>query len=261
MKVSIFSFAVNDAFPIDIAHRQFKKYMKDDFEYILFNDAYDPIMEKNINTIASFNNITCERVPQRIHGVVNPSECYAQTLNWSLHEYAAAKDFDIVVLMHTDVLPLGNVSILEIVGDYTIASTVEFRKIGDDGIVYLYPAFTIINVKKLKKIGIKELDFGLTPGFDCGGLTKDFLIKYPNDVKLLPNYQASYFLQTLDSNESLAKYFNEDLEISREAGLSSGWLCYNFYHYMAGSGWNANENILFANGHKKRMELFLHYFY
>lgn len=261
MKVSIFSFAVNDMFPIDIAHRQFKKYIKDDFEYILFNDAYDPTMEKNINTIASCNNITCERVPQRIHGVVNPSECYAQTLNWSLHEYAAAKDFDIIVLMHTDIFPICHTSMVEILGDYTVASTTEFRKIGEAGITYLYPAFTIINMKKLKKMLVTELNFGLAPGFDTGGRTKDFIAKYPNQVKLLPNHQASYFLRTLEGTESLAQYFQEDLDITRAAGLSSGWISEGLYHYMAGSQWNSGDKSEFALGHKKRMDLFLRYFY
>ena len=39
MKISIFSFAVNDKFPIDIMYRQFGKYLKDDFNFILMNDA------------------------------------------------------------------------------------------------------------------------------------------------------------------------------------------------------------------------------
>lgn len=262
MKVSIFAFAVNDLFPIDIAHRQFKKYMTEEFEYVLFNDAYDSKMEENINTICSFNNIRCERVPQAIHGAVNPSECYAQTLNWALHEYAVAKNLDIIVLMHTDIFPICQTSMSEILGDYTVASTTEFRKIGDLGVTYLYPAFTIVNMNKLKSMGVRELDFGLAPGFDTGGKTKDFVFKYPNQVRLLANYQISYFLRTLGESESLVQYFKDDLEITRAAGLSSGWVSDgSLYHYMAGSAWNVNDNPLFANGHKRRMDLFLKYFY
>lgn len=261
MKISFFSFAVNTSFPIDVAYRAFQKYMKEDFEYIIFNDAYQSQMEKDINTICEFNKIKCVRVPQTIHQVQNPSVCYSSTVNWAIRDYAVKNDCDIIVIMHSDIFPIGEVSINEILGDYTIASTVEFRKIGDSGFTYLYPALSVIHMQKLKKLGVKELDFGLASGFDCGGLTKDFLIKYPNDVKLLPNYQASYFLATLDPNESLAKYFKEDLEITRAAGLSSGWLCFNYYHYIAGSGWNINDNSLFAKGHKDRMDLFLKYFY
>lgn len=261
MKIFFFSFAVNDTFPIPIAYRAFQKYMKEDFEYIIFNDACEPQMEKDINTICEFNKIKCVKVPQHIHGIQNPSVSYAETLNWATQDYAVNNDCEVIVLMHSDIFPIGDVSISEILGDYTIASTVEFRKIGDAGFTYIYPTFSVISVPKLKKLGIKELDFALEPGFDVGGRTKDFLIKYPNDVKLLPNYQAAYFLATLDPTESLAQYFKADLAITRKAGLSSGWLCYNFYHYMAGSGWNKNDNPLFAKGHRDRMDLFLKYFY
>jgi len=261
MKVAIFSFAVNFQFPIDIMNRQFKKYLKDDYELIIFNDASDKQEEKNINVVTSSNQIKCVRVPQEIHKIFSPSVAYAETLNWAVHNYAASKDFDIIVLMHSDIFPICQISMVDILGDYTVASTSEFRKIGETGITYLYPAFTIVNMKSLKQLGVHKLDFGLEPGVDTGGKTKDFIIKYPNLVKLLPNYQASYFLQTLDNSEILAKYFKEDLEISRAHGLSSGWIAEGMYHYMAGSRWNLNDNPLFAEGHKKRMDLFLKYFY
>src|ERR1017187_3836542 len=102
MKISIFSFAVNDKFPIDIMYRQFAKYMKEDFEFILFNDAYTDEMFNNINTIAACNKITCVRVPQNIHHTSNPSGAYAETLNWSVHDYATKNQCEVIALMHTD---------------------------------------------------------------------------------------------------------------------------------------------------------------
>ena len=262
MKVSIFSFACNTNFPIDLVRRQYVKYLKDDYEFIVFNDSSDPKIHKDIQTIAEYNKAKHVKVPQTMHKCFNPSGGYAETLNWSVHEYAAIGDFDIIVLTHTDIFPICQISMSEILGNYIVASTTEFRKIGDIGVSYLYPAFTIINMKSLKQIGVHELDFGLAPGVDTGGKTKDFIAKYPNSVKLLPNYQAYYFLRTLNDNESLAKYFKEDLDITRVAGLSSGWISEGgMYHYMCGSAWNANENSLFAQGHEKRMQLFLKYFY
>lgn len=258
MKVSFFSFAVNDKFPIDIMYRQFIKYVKDDFDFVLFNDAFDSQMEKNINLIASYNKINCVRVPQNIHTVQNPSECYASVLNWAVRNYAINNNCEIVVLMHSDVFPICEVNILNILGDSIVASTPEYRLIDGKGINYFYPAFTIINMKKL--INPQELDFGLAPGLDTGGRTKEFIENHPHEIKFIPNHQISYFVRTLNENESLAKYFGEDLEISRGHGLSSGWIAEGFYHYMAGSQWNAS-NPAFAQGHKKRMELFLKYFY
>lgn len=258
MKISIFSFAVNDKFPIDIAHRYFKKYMKDNFEYIVFNDASNIQMEKNINLITSSNNISCVRVPQEIHKIHNPSSCYATTLNWAVQEYAVKNKCDIIVLVHSDVFPICEVSILDILGENILASTMEFRMINEKGVNYLYPAFTIINMNKLNNPS--ELDFGLAPGLDVGGNTQGFIKNHANEVKFISHHQITYFMHTLN-NEPIAKYFEKDLAICRSHGLSAGWVADGFFHYMAGSQWNSGENTNFAIGHKKRMDLFLEYFY
>lgn len=258
MKVSFFSFAVNDKFPLDIMRRQFDKHMKEEFNFVLFNDASDAQTEANINTVASYNKINCVRVPQHIHRSKNdPSPCYAETLNWAVRDYAVKNDCEVIALMHSDLFPICNVSISEIIGNYTIASTMEFRIMDGQGVNYFYPAFTIINVKRLKDP--QELDFGLEPGLDAGGKTKDFIKKYAQDVKFLGNHQISYFIQTLN-DEPIAKYYKDDLAIARKYGLSAGWIAEGFYHYMAGSQWNGS-NPTFAQGHKERMDLFLQYFY
>lgn len=257
MKTSVFSFSVNDKFPIPIAYRQYKKYMKEEFEYILFNDADNPQMEANINVITSYNNIKCIRVPQNIHKIHNPSASYAETLNWSIHEYAINNNCEIVILSHTDIFPICDIIISNIINNNIIASTAEFRLVNGKGIHYLYPAFTIVNMGLLKNP--KELDFSLSPGLDTGGKTKDFVEKNQQLVKFLPNYQAEYMAAIL-SSDPISKYFEEDIKICRKHGISAGWVSEGFFHYMAGSQWNS-DNPTFAKGHKQRMDLFLKYFY
>ena len=187
MKISFFSFACNTNFPLDIMFRQFQKYMKESFEFILFNDAYVPQMEKDINTICEFNKIPCVRVPQSIHKVQNPSVSYAETLNWSVWDYAIKNNCEIVVLMHSDVFPVCDVTISDILGNAIVASTPEVRIIDGKPVNYFYPAFTIINMKTLSNP--KELNFLPCPHLDTGGSTKDFIKKYPNDIKYIPNHQ------------------------------------------------------------------------
>jgi len=257
MKISIFSFAVNDKFPLDIMYRQFKKFLKEDFEFILFNDAYDPEMEKSINTVTSYNNIKCVRVPQNIHVVQNPSDSYAHTLNWAVRDYAKNNDCEIIVLMHSDVFPICDTSISNIIGNSIAASTMEYRLVDGGGINYFYPAFTIVNMKLLEDVN--ELDFSPCPGLDTGGKTKDFVTNHANSVKFIVNHQIANFIYTLNE-EPISKYFKEDLDICRSHGLSAGWIAEGFYHYMAGSQWNS-ANSAFAEGHIKRMNLFLAYFY
>lgn len=257
MKISIFAFAVNDKFPIDIVNRQFKKYMKDDYEYILFNDAMESQMENAINTVAAYNKIKCVRVPQNIHKIHNPSASYAETLNWALHDYAVKNNCETIVLMHTDIFPICDISIADIIGDYVVASTVEFRILNGKGVNYLYPALTMINMNLLKDPS--ELNFSLSPGLDTGGRTIEFIEKYPQSVKFLGNHQAEYMAAILH-DQPIAEYLNEDIKICREHGISSVWVATGLLHWMAGSQWNA-DNPIFAEGLKKRMDLFLKYFY
>lgn len=257
MKVSIFSFAVNDKFPIDIAYRQFQKYIKDDFEYILFNDADNIQMEENIDLITEFNKIKCVRVPQSIHKINNPSECYAETLNWAVQNYAVKNNCEIVVLLHADLFPIQDIHVSNIIGDNIVASTTEYKIINGEGIIYFYPAFTFINMKKLKSP--VELNFNLGPGLDVGGQTKDFIKNNANSVKFLENIQTLNFIST-NKNHQFIQYFKDDLAIGGKHQISVGWMSEGFYHYVAGSGWNINGPIA-ADGHKLRMDLFLKYFY
>ena len=279
MKISIFSFAVNDLFPLDIVHRQFTKYIEEDFDFILFNDAFDSQMEQNINTIAQYNKINYVRVPQNIHSSRNPSIEYANTLNWAVQDYAINNGCDIIVLMHCDVFPIYKTSILNIIEDNIVASTIESKVLADETIHYFYPAFTIINMKLLKNAN--ELDFGLEAGLDCGGKTKEF-IKNNKLVKFIGSHQTSNIVSNSTGksfseidlhvyrstnqharllNDSLLHFFETNLNICKDHSLSAGWVAEGFYHYIAGSQWNASERTSFAEGHKKRMELFLKYFY
>lgn len=259
MKISIFSFAVNDKFPIDIAHRYFKKHIKDDFEYILFNDASDARTERKLNTIASSNNIKSVRVPRHIHYSHNPSECYVNTLNWAVRDYAVKHNCEVIFLLHSDIFPIQDVSISAIIQNNMIASTVEARVTSEKTIIYLYPAFTMINMGLIKDV--QELDFGLSPGLDVGAKTIPFIEKNKENIKYLDNHQMVNIMGSGSLyNSPFLEYFKNDLDICKAHGLSAGWIAEGFYHYMAGSRWN-DSNPTFAAGHEKRMQLFLNYFY
>jgi hypothetical protein len=158
------------------------------------------------------------------------------------------------------VFPIYDTCISDILGESIVASTVEFRFLDGNPINYFYPAFTIINMTKLKNAN--ELDFGLAPGLDVGGKSKEFIKNNINSIKFIPNHQSFYFIKALEEDsQPIVKYFIDDLVICRSHGLSAGWVAEGFYHYVAGSRWNENDKSTFSEGHSKRMQLFLNYFY
>lgn len=258
MRVSVFSFAVNDKFPIDVQHRQFQKYIKDpNWDFTLLNDAMDSITEQNLNTIAKHNKIKSVRIPQSIHTVQNPSSGYAASLNWAVQQYAVQNDCEIVLLIHSDVFPIQDVVVENIIGTNKAASCAEAKVVNGKTLVYMYPALTIINIRAVKdQIGL--LDFGPDVGLDCGGLTYRFVEKNTTSVRLIHNHQIRNVLNSLPL--TMQQYLTEDLTICANYGLNAGWIAEGFYHYMAGSQWNA-ENDRLIQGHRERMELFLRYLY
>ncbi len=65
-KVLIMSAAYNRPDLIEIQHRCFKKFVIEEFEQVIFNDAEDPRFEKEINEECTRLGIRCIRVPQDI---------------------------------------------------------------------------------------------------------------------------------------------------------------------------------------------------
>lgn len=251
MKPTIYSITVNDCFPIDIQFKQFKKFCTDDHDFVLLNDAYDPAIEARINTLAAANAIRCVRVPQDIHPQNNPSEALGQTLNWIVRSLAPRDRM--IMMVHTDVFPINYVSIGGILANHAVAGTLESKILNDRRVNYIYPALTIID---MARVDPNELDFGLQVGLDTGGNTYRFVDKYPERVKFLPHHQAYNVARTLNPGDPFCQYLNADVAICRQYEINAGWIAEGFYHYLAGSRWNASSAAP-MQGHEKRMKLFM----
>ena len=68
-KVLIFTYAYNRPDFIETQYKTFKKFLLDEYEFIVFNDAIKVDMIKKINTMCKKYNIRCVRIPQAIHNM------------------------------------------------------------------------------------------------------------------------------------------------------------------------------------------------
>ena len=66
-KVLIFTYAHNRPDFIEIQHKTFEKFLQDDYEFVVWNDANNNNMSKNIENMSKKYNIRCIRIPQEIH--------------------------------------------------------------------------------------------------------------------------------------------------------------------------------------------------
>lgn len=251
MKLTVFSFAVNDKFPIKTQINQFKKNIKDNYEFILLNDANNNEMIDSINNIAKDMSVKCIRVPQDIHKYYNPSVAYAEALNWLvLTHIPINKDkYELILIVHSDVFPLIPLHVSNIIGSQTIASTMEVRNTGIDIVDYIYPAFTIINTKTIREPQLLDFNCGKVErtingvktytGLDTGGMTYKYIDKYKSDIKFIPHYQIYGVVP--DYGDKTVEYLKYDYKICKKNKLNSGWFAEGFYHYVAGSQWNISD--------------------
>ena len=113
---------------IEIQHKTFKKFLKDDYEIMMFNDANDTIMEQTIAATCSRLDITCIRVPQKIHNIdpncvkAPASFRHGEVMQFAFENYAFHHD-DIVMLIDSDVFLIREFSIRDHLGDNDLFGT------------------------------------------------------------------------------------------------------------------------------------------
>src|ERR1700684_2505146 len=56
---------------IELHHKTFKAFLKNDYEYVVFNDASDPHLKRKIEKTCEKLGIRCIRVPQELHAQRN----------------------------------------------------------------------------------------------------------------------------------------------------------------------------------------------
>jgi hypothetical protein len=66
-KILLFTYSYNRPDFIKIQCKTFKKFLEDDYEFVVFNDARDQNMEQKINQTCTRYGIRCIRIPQEIH--------------------------------------------------------------------------------------------------------------------------------------------------------------------------------------------------
>ncbi|HSX26203.1 MAG TPA: hypothetical protein VLE89_04260 [Chlamydiales bacterium] len=131
---------------IELQYKGLKKFLKDDFELMLFNDANRDEMRQEIEQVCGNLGIMCVRVPQELH---NPdpkapegsaSYRHGEVLQFAYNNFGVHHD-DIVCTMDSDMFMIREFSIRDYLGDYDLNA-------------YYGWAFTthflVLNIPKLK---------------------------------------------------------------------------------------------------------------
>jgi len=276
--MKVITAVVNNPIFIEIQYYTLKKYLKNDFEYIVFNDAKKfndntnfgdlTISDKIIEKCKELN-IKCINVDNENHKYINDySVRVSETMNVML-KYQIENP-DIYLIIDSDMFLIDYLDI-EKYKNYNSAIVLQSREYNNKLLYYMWNGLLYVDINKIKN---KELiDWSLITGItDTGGCTYKWLINELEENEKLPlvedirykniNYRLKniYLIKhlwslswdkdelpdNLKSNEKLLNFLNND-----PRNKNNKYFCeiYDdvFLHYRCGGNWQYNgENL-----HKK----------
>jgi hypothetical protein len=279
--MKVITCVVNNPIFIEIQYKTLKKYLKNDYEYIVFNDAkpYPDITNGNnvkirtdIEDICKRLNIKCINIPNDTpyHRTIKcPATRSAIGMNFML-KYQIANP-DQYLLLNSDMFLIDYLDVNERYNGYKTAFNLRTRFSNNKKYVYMWSGIVYLDTRKIEDI--YYLDWGLNYGItDVGGLTEEWINRQLNEGEKIPsvyeiefnkfdNYHTSniYFMKTNRGNtwkiNEIHKYLNKNkkfIEFLKEDKRNYGELIFSefyddiFYHYHSGGNWRG-EDIEYHN--------------
>jgi hypothetical protein len=228
---------------IPLQEKTFRKFLKDDYEFVVFNDAREPKIYSAIDQTCKQLNIRCIPIPQEIHQRPYlprmPGELYdhpcvtcANVVQYSLDTLGFDHN-DLVMIIDSDMFLVGDLNVSEYMKDCEIAGHAQSRSF----ITYLWNGIVFFNMNTLP--AKRELSFncGDVAGQPCdvGGHTYYYFQKHPQVRKKFVN---QIFVQA-HVNEDTTKH-HPYLRMMIEEGVpnSEFFLDYKLFHYRGGGNWD-----------------------
>jgi hypothetical protein len=258
----IITSVVNNVDFIEIQYYTLKKYFKGDYDFIVFNDAKDfpdftndgdVTIKRQIEELCQKLNIQCINIPNNHHKNLVMSERHVDTFNNHVLSYQR-KNPDKYLLLDSDMFLIDYFDINKWI-NYESAIVLQSR----NNTGYLWPGLCYLDFTKMKNIDL--FDWSICPGFDSGGMTKEWL-KLQMSENTMPNTdeirwtnkefhtKTIYFIKHLWScswnqdelpnnlrdNKKLIDFFTKDIR-----NKNGKFFCeiYDnvFLHYRAGGNW------------------------
>lgn len=251
-KVLIFTYSFNRPDFIEIHYKTFKKFLLDDYEFIVFNDAIDTNLCEQIEQICKKYEIQCIRIPQEIHsGEYNASVRNCDVVNYSLQKVGFNHD-DIVALVDSDLFLVKEFSIKKYLNDHDLSGLHQIR----DEINYLWIGLAFLDMSRMPNKNTINFNCGSVNGTatDSGGFTHYYLknnptatVQYIDGVHYLKDFfcndcaenNVPKCLHHIDKMKTLG-FSNPLIDLTSQSrhSIMEIYLNNTFLHYRAGSNWN-----------------------
>jgi hypothetical protein len=267
-KILIFTYSYNRPDFIELQEKSFKKFLADDYEFVVFNDARDPNMSRQIFRTCNRLGVQCIKIPQAIHDKPYlqrwPTEDYNHPTvrNCNVVQYSldimGFNHNDILVLFDSDVFLIKKFNVREFLNGYDMggrALSINDRT-GSGPIRYLWHGLAFLDMHSMPNRHTLSFNCGKVENqsIDAGGHSYYYLKNNPGlKVKWIEhNYIEE--LQCNSCQESKAYTCTHNADKLREAGFDEDQIPFiqkapaeiefyynnSFVHYRAGCNWNYN---------------------
>lgn len=228
---------------IEIQHKMFQKFLKDEYEFVVFNDATDATLASAIKTMCNQYGLQCFRIPQEIHNrpylprlqgenYHAPAVRNCNAIQYALNEYGFTHD-DILVLMDSDLFLIKEFSFKDYLKGYDLAGLKQ-------GMGYLWIGFVILDMAALPNIETLNFNCGRVNNIpvDAGGHSYYYL---QNNPTICPKFFAQSYPQHLRSIEKLKEqnFDQAAIDFIMENPSNIEYMLDNsFLHYRGGTNWD-----------------------
>ena len=240
--VLIMTYSFNRPDFIEIQDKTFKKFLKDDYTFVVFNDAPQEEVSNQIIETCNRLNLRCIRIPQAIHNAPylerwpgedynHPSVRCSNAVQFSLNNVGFDHD-GIVMIIDSDMFLVKEFSIQNFLDGFDIAGVLQSRQ----HIEYIWIGLVLLNMQTLPDKKTINVNCGKVDGIgvDAGGQTYHYLKNHPNIMKnpMDIHYYPSDFIVSETTHENVKFLFAHDCH-NFEFLLNN-----SFFHYRGGSNWN-----------------------
>lgn len=234
---------------IEIQEKTFKKFLKEDYTFAVFNDAPQEEISQQIIETCNRLNLPCIRIPQSIHDIPYlerlPGEDYhhpavrcANVVQFSLDTLGFDHD-GIVIIIDSDMFLVKEFCMQEFLDGFDIAGVLQSRQ----HIKYIWNGLVFFNMQTLPDKKTINFNCGKVNGIgvDVGGQTYHYF-KDHQEVMIQPidnqHYPANFILSET-THENVKFLFSHDCN-NFEFLLKN-----SFFHYRGGAIGTSNpRNIM-----------------
>jgi hypothetical protein len=280
-KVLVYTYSYNRPDFIEMQAKTFKKFLKDDYEFIVFNDAPDFLMQEQIRETCFNLEIECIDIPQCIHEIPylqrwpeehwnHPAIRNCNVVQYSLDNYGFMHN-GLIVLLDSDVFLVKEFSFKKFLEASPIAGLSQSKSSNGTSVEYLWIGFAIFDFGRIPHKDTLNFNCGYVENIpvDAGGHTYYYLRDHPTiPVKFFSSLTSSYAQCSLcqvahrwdcthNTEQLKADLFDEDQIAFIQSGVyNCDFLMHNtFLHYRGGTNWDGQT----PEYHQRKTELFNRY--